>query len=236
MYFHCFFFFCFPRLKKRTRQFLTFPPKFLWRYYSNAFGALWFLQKIIKIHELHVYTRWQHVFERARFTTTTADDGKPAAVLTVFFYRTVFVTRPRWEAYFHQGGAQEAHDGPQGGPSLLSHVPGNIQIWVIESTPVIDRKYFIDLLVIQKKLQNPYRGRSIWIAKISMSDNSWKNSKDAMTQKKWNSSIFTRISTVSGTWASPKVPLFDWFFLIDFPRNSHAKKHVFQKNLLKPMN
>ena len=44
-----------------------------------------------------------------------ADDGKPAAVLTFFFYRTVFVTSPQREAYFHQGGVKEAHDGFQGG-------------------------------------------------------------------------------------------------------------------------
>ena len=145
-----FFLFCFPRLKYHVRRSQWLLPKFIWRYYSNAFGAFWFLQKFIKIHQLHVYTRWQHVSERARFTTTTADDGKPAAVLTFFFYRTVFVTRPQREAYFHQGGVKEVHDGFKGAPSLLSHVPGNIEIWVVESTSLIGRKYFIHFVAIQK--------------------------------------------------------------------------------------
>ena len=60
----------------------------------NSFGAtivmlseFFFSAKIIKIHELHVYTRWEQQIEEARFTTTTPDDGKTAAALTFFFYR-----------------------------------------------------------------------------------------------------------------------------------------------------
>ena len=135
-----FFFCCFSRLKLQARRNGPLLLKFIWRYYSNAFGAFGFLQKIIKIHQKHVYTRWEHVSERAHFTTTTADDGKPAPVLTVFFYRTVFVTRPRWEAHFRQGGLQEVDYGFKGAPSLLSHVPGNIEICVVESTSLIGRK------------------------------------------------------------------------------------------------
>ena len=55
----------------------------------NSFGAavvirseLLIFVKIIKHHDLHLYTQWEQQIEEAQVATTTRDDGKMAAPLT----------------------------------------------------------------------------------------------------------------------------------------------------------
>jgi len=122
-YFNVFFVSLILRPKVITLQNGTLLLKFIWCYYSNAFRAFCFSSKIIKNHELHVYTQWEQQIEEAQVTTTTPDDGKTAAPLTFFFYRRhlshvpsgkpIFSRRARVGRWCRQGGALSFVTRPQ---------------------------------------------------------------------------------------------------------------------------
>ena len=85
MFFNVFFFLSILGPKVLTPQNGLLLLKFIWRYYSNAFGAFSFSTKKRQIQTKHVYTLWEQENAKDRFTTTTQGDEETNGFLTFFF-------------------------------------------------------------------------------------------------------------------------------------------------------